>query len=304
MVRGIIDFVHNKENFNSLNSYIRFTTRFLEYIEANKQATIVSQNETDYNFYQFNNEADFRITRPFNSAILYSSEEFAEKAEEFLEIIEMLKSDKENAIITNPEVINRTIYTMQQTVGFALDASPETNRARKLNGDYFELLILYLFGELGLDSTHGTVKVPVKVDGEELFKMSYQHDLIVRNEETGAKEIDNVKIIGSVKTTSKDRIGKIFIDKFMFSQLTESEIPHIAIFLHDVQRKKTRNPHQYSVNGTFLTNHFKGYTIKLNPLDGVYYFDPRPNMQSDIFLSERIHTFDKLICKDVWKMLE
>ena len=37
------------------------------------------------------------------------------------------------------------------------------------------------------------------------------------------------------------------------------------------------------MSATFLPGHFKGYTIKLNPLDGVYYCDIRPNMQTDPF---------------------
>lgn len=304
MVQDIVRFVHNKENFKSIKNYVRFTDLFLKYIEEHKQAEIVSQNEPVYKFFQYNGEADYRVTRPFNSSIIYSAEEFTENSREFMDILEKLKRDKAGAVIPDPSVINRTIYTMQQTIGFALDASKEANRARKLNGDYFELLIMLLFREIGIDSSHGVVKVPIKMEGHDLFSMNYQHDLIIRSEEKGLKEAGNVKIIGSVKTTSKDRIDKIFIDKFLFSKLTETQIPHIAIFLHDVQRKSTKNPQNYGINGTFLTGHFKGYTVKLNALDGVYYFDPRPNMQTDTFLSEHIQTFDRLLLEDVWRMLE
>ncbi|MEI3140881.1 MAG: hypothetical protein V8S34_04585 [Lawsonibacter sp.] len=102
--------------------------------------------------------------------------------------------------------------------------------------------------------------VPVVVDGQELFRMSYQHDLIV---ESGGQ----LRAIGSVKTSSKDRLDKIFIDKFLYNKLTNADTPHFAIFLNDVQRKG-REPH-FGVNTTFLSGHFKGYTVKLNPLDGV-----------------------------------
>lgn len=89
-------------------------------------------------------------------------------------------------------------------IGAALDALPagESNKARKLNGDLFERYIRMILQEIGVSVHDGVVSVPVFVNGEELFKMSYQHDLII--EENG-----EVRAIGSVKTSSKDRIDKI-----------------------------------------------------------------------------------------------
>lgn len=300
MIEQVLEKVTNKENFISLQDYTDFACYFLEYIQKNKQATIVSQNETIYNFYQYKEEARFQVTRPFNSNILYSYEEFTDKLDEFIDMLKNLKSDRKEAMILNRDVINRSIYTIQQTIGFALDGldAKRTNTARKLNGDYFERLILLLLREVGIDANNGVVKVPVKMEDKKLFDMKYQHDLILRDKN------DHINLIGSVKTTSKDRIDKIFIDKFLYSKLTETKVPHIAIFLHDVQRKKTNNPQKFGVNGTFLTGHFKGYTVKLNPLDGVYYFDPRPNMQTDVLLSKHIQTFDHLLCDDIWNYVD
>ena len=114
---------------------------------------------------------------------------------------------------------------------------------------------------------------------------------------------DKLKIIGSVKTSSKDRIDKIFVDKFLYNKLTNTAIPHIAIFLNDVQRKKARQENQYSINTTFLSGHFKAYTIKLNQLDGVYYCDIRPNMITDSLLSQHIQTIDCFFYDDLWRLL-
>jgi hypothetical protein len=139
--------------------------------------------------------------------------------------------------------------------------------------------------------------VPVLVDGEPEFSMSYQHDLIIERE-------NKIKVIGSIKTSSKDRLDKIFIDKFLYNKLTETATPHIAIFLNDVQRKKTAQENKYGVSATFLPGHFKGYTVKLNPLDGVYYCDIRPNMKTDKLLKEHIKTFDNLLIEDIWKFAE
>jgi hypothetical protein len=114
---------------------------------------------------------------------------------------------------------------------------------------------------------------------------------------------DTLPPTGSVKTSSKDRLDKIFIDKFLYSRLTETDIPHFAVFLNDVQRKKTKKESQYGVSATFLPGHFKGYTIKLNALDGVYYCDIRPNMTTDALLRNCIRTIDHLFCSDLWSMI-
>jgi len=141
------------------------------------------------------------------------------------------------------------------------------------------------------------VQVPVNIDGEFAFNMSYQQDLIIEKEKT-------IKVIGSIKTSSKDRLDKIFIDKFLYNKLTETLIPHIAIFLNDVQRKNTKNEKEYGINSTFLPGHFKGYTVKLNPLDGVYYCDIRPNMKTEKIFKDHIKTIDFLLCSDIWTLIK
>jgi len=300
MITTALNTVTDKNNFLSLSDYVSFATNFLEYLESNKQAIIVSQNEPTYNFFQYDQSASYQITRPFNSKILYNSQELKDTMPRFLEIIDQVRKYREGANISDREVINKTIYTIQQSIGFSLDALPQgkSNNARKLNGDYFERLILLLIHSIGLNAEGGTLKVPVIDNGKELFKMKYQQDLILRDAE------GEINLIGSVKTTSKDRITKIFTDKFLYSKLTETDVPHIAIFLHDVQRANSKQEQKYKISSTFLTNHFKGLTVKLNSLDGVYYFDPRPNMKSDLFLSSRIQTFDHLLCEDVWELIK
>lgn len=122
--------------------------------------------------------------------------------------------------------------------------------------------------------------------------MKYQNDIEI-------KVNGEIVAIGSVKTSSKDRIDKIFLDKLMYNRLTNTDTPHFAIFLHDVQRAG-KEPN-YKVGQTFLTGHFKAYTIGLYPLDGVYYCDLRPVMKTDTLLKGHIKSLDNLLCEDVWK---
>jgi len=287
----------DKDRFSSIEAYVEFAREFLGYVVDHIQATIVSQNEPHYHFWQYQKDGHFNVSRPFNSELMLTRENCDAELSEFVRLLSCIR----DAASDTPEhrrSLGRCIYSLQQSIGIALDALPagQSNQARKINGDLFERLIQLLLVRVGVSCTSGTVSVPVVVDGKVECSMSFQHDLIV-------KEGELVKTIGSVKTSSKDRIGKIFVDKFLLQKLTEKEVPHVAIFLNDVQRKKTANARQYGVNTTFLAGHFKAFTLKINPLDGVYYCDLRPNMRTDPLLSRHIKTIDHFFFGDVWSLI-
>ena len=295
-IRQLVKKATNKGNFTNLKGFIFFSKEYLSYINDQLQAVIISQNENHYRFYQYDKSANFQITRPINSNLMYDTKEFAKISKEYVKILKNIKTiNKKDPAIR--DILNNATYTIQQSIGAALDGLPagKANTARKLNGDLFEHFIRLIIQEIGIECKSGVVKVPVVVDNKPLFNMIYQHDLIIGEED--------IKVIGSIKTSSKDRIDKIFIDKFLYNKLTEKETPHIAIFLNDVQRKNTKKENKYGINATFLPGHFKGYTVKLNPLDGVYYCDIRPNMITEYILKDHIKTFDNLLIEDIWKFV-
>jgi hypothetical protein len=283
----------DKTRFQRLEDYIEFARAFLEYTGDHLQAVIVSRNEPHYNFWQYRQEGSFKTTRPINSNLMFAASDAEQFDGRFLDLIAALRESASDTP-ANRECVNRTVYTLQQCIGAALDALPGTsNAARKIAGDLFERLISLLLVRLGINCTSGTVKVPFSVAGS-IEEMSFQHDLIIQEGEL-------VKAIGSVKTSSKDRLGKIFVDKYLFNRLKGVPIPHFAIFLNDVQKKGIAPA--FAINSTFLSGHFKGYSITLNSLDGVYYCDIRPNMRIEPFLRNHIKTFDHFVFGDVRTLL-
>ena len=96
------------------------------------------------------------------------------------------------------------------------------------------------------------------------------------------------------------------MDKYLLTKLLERDIPVVAIFLHDVQRATaTRDldrsgDRHFNIASTFKTNHFLGYTVALNRLDGVYYVDPRPDMLINERLREQIYDFQQFLTQDLW----
>jgi len=291
----LLTFAKDKTNFLSLDDYSNFCRNYLEFIYDGLQAVIVSQNETQYRFFQYKEDGSFNITRPINSDLMLSISDFDDAKAVFDNAIGRMRELKDE--VETRKTINRFVYTCQQAIGATLDALPagESNTARKINGDLFERYVRTIIKNIGIEVREGTIQVPVVVNGESLFNMQYQHDLIVEKD-------GSLRAIGSVKTSSKDRIDKIFIDKFLYNRLTNADTPHFAVFLNDIQRKG-REPN-YGVNTTFLTGHFKGYTVKLTPLDGVYYCDLRPIMQTDTLLKGSIRTLDCLLVEDIWNFTE
>lgn len=291
----LVSIACNKDYFRDIDRYCDFAKTYLEFIKDNLQAVIVSRNENNYQFFQYKDDGTYNVTRPINSKLMYSLEEMEAAINPFNEILlDIQNEDGSTDNSLNREIINRSIYTAQQCIGATLDALPanKSNTARKINGDLFERFIRLIISRVGVYVTQGTVQVPIKINGKVEFTMNYQHDLIV-------KVLEEVRAIGSVKTSSKDRLGKIFVDKFLYNRLTDRNTPHFAIFLNDVQRKGREG--KYGINTTFLSGHFKGYTVKLNPLDGVYYFDIRPDMLIKDILKDHIKTFDHFLFGDIWK---
>ena len=297
---SLMDQAIDKTRFLTLKDYIEFSYRYLDYVESGElQARIISQNESNYQFFQYRTNG-YPISRPINSNLMYNADSFSAAVAQFSLSLSQLRDGGERPSDELRKNLCCTIYTLQQSIGATLDAlgSGEANRARKINGDLFERLIRLLLISLEIDCVEGTVKVPVKdLDGTKLFDTRYQHDLILSKE-------NELKVIGSVKTSSKDRLDKVFMDKFLYCKLTDTNIPHIAIFLNDVQRKKSVRENTHSVAGTFLQNRFRAFSLRLNSLDGIYYCDIRPNMVTDPFLSQTIKTIDHFFFTDLWELLD
>lgn len=166
-LKALVGIATNKDRFLSIANYSDFCSRYLEFIQSNLQAVIVSRNENNYRFFQYKKDGTYNVTRPINSDLMLSLESFESSKDAFAEILSNIR-DTSLQTQSNRKLINRFVYTCQQAIGAALDALPakKSNTARKLNGDLFERLIRLVISEIGVDVTDGVVSVPVTVDGE------------------------------------------------------------------------------------------------------------------------------------------
>lgn len=297
--------------FTTLGDYFTLCEAFLALRERTQPTRIVSPKVPEYIFYQYDEGYGHKITRPLNTRLFYEQREAFQCAfERFAAFLADLKKHQA-AIVERQTVqsylqsneINRVVYVVQQSIGCVGDSFQNPNQSRKRIGQLFENLIKLLIQEVGLMCESRSIKIPLP--DHQGYTMSYELDLVFSRDKaviTGETNfIYASEVIGSVKTTSKDRIDKIFLDKYMLSQLLGRDIPLVAIFLHDVQRARSGKS-IFGINSTFKTNHFLGYTVALNRLDGVYYVDPRPAMVEDVRLREEIQDFQTFLVRDLWEL--
>ncbi|MCK5292493.1 MAG: hypothetical protein KAR39_10825 [Thermoplasmata archaeon] len=195
-------------------------------------------------------------------------------------------------------LIDSVLYTMSQTIGIGLDLSaPNENTARKHAGLRFESLVKQLFNSLGVSNEKLSLNLPVG-DGENAYSCEIDRVLSSGSQISSVPdEIDSSDVFFSIKTTSKDRMTKIFTDKVLLEQFSGHRIKLAALFLHDVQRSGRSR-----ISGTFVANNFRIYQSHLTELSGVYYLDPPPHIKRDWF-KDHLNRVSDLVASDLWHML-
>jgi hypothetical protein len=302
--------VQDKFAFGQLEDYQKLSYAFLNLLSETQPTRIISPNDHRYIFYQYDEEYGHKITRPLNSDLfIETADDFQIVFERFMSFLGDLRRFGQASTLTSSvqkylktNEVNKIVYTCQQIVGSIGDSFENPNQSRKRIGQLFENLVKLIIKEIGFTCESRTISVPIP--GSPHYKMSYELDLVFSREgaiiASESELIHPDEIIGSVKTTSKDRIDKIFLDKFLLAKLLGREVKVIAIFLHDVQRAQRTNS-IFGINSTFKTNHFLGYTVALNRMDGIYYVDPRPEMIADPRLRKEIEDFQYFLAHDIWQ---
>jgi hypothetical protein len=280
-----------------LSDFEDLTIRVLEYLPN----VLSDRNEKNgYNIHSSQIAGTTKYIRPINQRLfIYSADDFRSKFIEFRIIIEKLKSRYMDWSYSDKELIDSILYTIQQSIGAGFDLLANPNSARKHVGNRFEELIKAFFTEIGIANKKTVLQIPYKTDeGEKTYKC--ENDLILSpytNVKSTSKHLDEHEIVVSVKTTSKDRMGKMFIDKILLERFVNHDQKVIGVFLNDVQRKENNNISFTLVSGLFMV-----YSSFLTELEGIYYLDPPPNVSKEPF-NKYMKPFSELVTTDIWNLL-
>ena len=285
---------------STLEEFKKITERVLRYMPA------VINEEFTYGDYLLcsSTTAGMRKTiRPYNfNLFLKDLNEFNKNYHTFLSLTEKLKKGERHFLNTDYNIVDKVIYTIQQAIGIGCDLLVEQNSARKQVGNRFEELIRALFKEMGISIKKVVLSIPYSTDdGEKHYRC--ETDIIIspyKTVKSSSKDIDKREIIVSLKTTTKDRMPKIFIDKILIERFLGHSVKMIGISQNDIQRSENKNG--LKISYTFVSNLFMVYTKFLAELDGYYYLDIPKRAKSSPF-NNYIFPFSKFIINDIWELL-
>ena len=280
----------------NIDQFGEITLRVLQYLPIVLSEKAV---KNDYTIFSSLIAGTTKFVRPINNKLFLLDPKDFEKC--FIELKLIFEKIKSNQTVHQFEkdCIDKTLYTIQQSIGAGLDLLVAENSARKHVGNRFEELIKVVFTEIGVVNKKLVLQIPYETD-EGLKTYKCENDLILSPYEkvrSTANSLDEGEIVVSVKTTSKDRLGKMFIDKILLERFVEHPQKVIGIFLNDVQRKAVNNISFTLVSGLFMV-----YTKFLTELDGIYYLDPPPNAYRKPY-SNHMKRFSELITTDFRMLL-
>lgn len=280
----------------NIKQFEEITVKVLQYLP---NVLSSSENKNGYIIYSSQIAGTLKYIRPISEKLFINSADgFRESFNHLTKILENIKREK-NIKNSDKDVIDRTVYTIQQSIGAGLDLLVNPNSARKHVGNRFEELIKVIFTEIGISNKKLVLQIPYETE-EGIKTYKCENDLILspyNNVKSSSSSLDENEIVVSVKTTSKDRMGKMFIDKILLERFVEHPQKVIGIFLNDVQRKETDNISFTLVSGLFMV-----YSKFLTELEGIYYLDPPPNANKKPY-SDYMKHFSELITADIKKLL-
>jgi hypothetical protein len=280
----------------SLNEFADVTERVLLHIEN----VITDFNEVrGYFIYEASSAGSVKYTRPVSRELfLLNSRDFREEFEAVMKTLNELKNGKRDFGEESYLQIDEVIYTIQQAFGIGMDLLSNPNSARKHVGNRFEELIRLIVTELGVANKKIVLNIPYSEDKKDVYKC--ETDLVFspnKEVKSNAQHIEPCEVVVSLKTSSKDRLGKIFIDKLLMERFVKHDVKVVGIFLNDVQRKETKN-----ISYTFVSGLFMVYSKFLTLLEGVYFVDMPPKVREAPYNSH-IFRLSKFIIEDIWKLM-
>jgi len=281
---------------NSLQEFSNLTIRLLSYLP---EVITDTKEKSGYIVSSSLSGGTIKYIRPINKTLfIKSSSDFTTKYNDFTIILDKIKQ-KKNIDIQEENTIDSVLYTIQQSIGAGLDLLVNPNSARKHVGNRFEELMRALFTTIGITNKKMVLQIPYTIGNKtDLYQCENDMVLSPYNQiKSEGSNIDPNEIVVSIKTTSKDRMGKMFLDKILLERFLKRPQKVIGIFLNDVQRKG-----EDSISYTLVSGLFMVYTQFLTEMNGVYYLD-LPSAAKKSSFANHMKPFSKLLTQDLDKLL-
>lgn len=185
----------------NLDQFFQLASRVIAYLP-----NVVTAKEITgkYAIYSSTIAGSEKFVRPINQNLLVNNEiELAGFYKKLKKIFSDKRKDKHLNNSENADIIDKTLYTIQQMIGAGLDLLVEPNSARKHVGNRFEELIKCVFDEMGVANKHIVLKIPYETEeGTKMYKC--ENDLILSlypEVKSTSKTLNEKEVVVSAKTT-------------------------------------------------------------------------------------------------------
>ena len=192
--------------------------------------------------------------------------------------------------------IVKLLYTVVQSIGCILDLAPNLQTARKNFGQRFEDFVKALLSDLGIANDAFTFSVEnISLD----VRYNVPIDIIINPQgvlHSSRSRIDSKDTLLSIKTSSKDRMKLIFVDRFVLERILGFQrINYVALYHNDIQRRGTEG-----ISSTFSSDIYMVFCHVFGDLP-LYYLDP-PVIANEARFRQKIKTLDTFILHDLWNL--
>lgn len=284
-----------QKNITSLEEFNNLTVRILTYLP---EVISTEREARGYVIIESQTGSTKKYARPFNTNLfIRETALFLQEYADFTAILDKAAEGQSGFEEKAYSIIDKTAYTIQQSIGIALDLLGNQNSNRKHVGNRFEELVRLIVDRIKIKNKKIVLKIPYTDNNV----YSCETDLVFspyREVRSDNNTIDPAEVVVSLKTSSKDRMGKIFIDKMLMSKFVGHPVKVVGIFLNDIQRKEEKN-----ISYTFVAGLFMVYTQFLSELDGVFFIDPPPNAYKEPY-KNHIRRFSDFVLTDARKLLK
>lgn len=303
------DYLDRLSKLNQLDDFYTLARDLEKYLSANtsKKSTASTAGKEHYELWTAKSLDGRDVSiRPINTDVFLLDKGLTDGWKFVRSTLPKLHNPKsisatEKSLLDN-HLLEKTLYSVYQLIGCGMDLLvADANQARKQFGTKFEDLIHLLLREVGVVAGSTTYKRDIKTSSGEKLEFSYQIDLVSRRKgalKTLGDHLDPQELLGSIKTSSKDRMQKIFVDKTLLERVSGVKgIKFVGIFHNDIQRSGATG-----VSVTFVPKLFLIYGELLTRVDGVYYLDPPPHISKKKYQG-KLKWFSEFLRTDLWKLV-
>ena len=292
------------QQIQSLDDFLQLGQNCLPLILETTEFISVSSSRYQHYVIPFLEEGS-RHLRPINESLFVRDDaDFESHRNQFQDLISELRNSRGSLDALPQELrqfadsnsIIKLLYTTIQSIGCILDISPDSQSARKNFGQRFEDFVKALLSALDIANDAFTFSVE-----KPAINVPYNVpiDIIMNTKgplHSSRSQIDSRDTLLSIKTSSKDRMKLIFVDRFVLEKILEiQQVNYVALYHNDVQRKG-----QKGISSTFSSDIYIVFCHVFGDLP-LYYLDP-PVIANEPRFQEKIKTFDTFILYDLWSL--